>query len=155
VGTVEDSVAVAVAQSIRGISLHLSGELAAARLELEAAIGPGTRSRHTTTIYLGFEGGILAGAILARNLWLQGHPGQALERARQTVEDASAMDHSLTLSIALIARLPGHSGDRPSITVIDRLITWQAASASSRHPVSSLAQRATLHGRRQPVMSGP
>jgi tetratricopeptide (TPR) repeat protein len=80
----------------------LSGELAAARTKLEAAIEPGFRSQRTTTIYLGFEGRILAGAILGRNLWLQGYPAQAVDRARQTVRDAAAMDHSLTLSIALI-----------------------------------------------------
>jgi predicted ATPase len=101
-GTVEDSVAIALAHCILGASLHLSGDLADAREELEAALDRGPRSQRTTTIYLGFEGKILAGAILARNLWLQGHPDQAMERARQTVDEAAAMDHSLTLAIALI-----------------------------------------------------
>ena len=101
-GTVEDSVAIALAHSILGASLHLSGDLADARAELEAALDRGPRSQRTTTIYLGFEGKVLAGAILARNLWLQGHPDQAMERARQTVEEAAGMDHSLTLAIALI-----------------------------------------------------
>ena len=32
----------------------------------------------------------MAGITLARTLWLQGHPDQAVERARQTVEDADA-----------------------------------------------------------------
>ena len=45
--------------------------------------------QRTTTIYLGFDGRSLAGAILARTLWLQGHPAQAVERARQTVKDAA------------------------------------------------------------------
>jgi tetratricopeptide (TPR) repeat protein len=98
----EDSVAIALAHSILGISLHLRGDLAEARAELEAALDRGPRSQRTTTIYLGFEGKILAKAILARNLWLQGHPDQAMERARQAVEEAVAMDHSLTLAIALI-----------------------------------------------------
>jgi predicted ATPase/DNA-binding winged helix-turn-helix (wHTH) protein len=101
-GTVEDSVATALAHSILGISLHLSGDLSTARAELEAAVGREPRSQRTTTIYLGFEGESLAGAILARNLWLQGHPVQAVERARQTINDAAQMDHSLTLAIALI-----------------------------------------------------
>jgi predicted ATPase/DNA-binding winged helix-turn-helix (wHTH) protein len=100
--TAEDSVAVALAHSILGISLHLRGDLADARAELEAALHRGPRSHRTTTIYLGFEGKILAKAILARNLWLQGHPDQAVERALQAVEEAAAMDHSLTLAIALI-----------------------------------------------------
>jgi len=98
----EDAVAGTVAHSVLGISLHLSGELAAAGVELEAAIHLAAPARHTTTIYLGFEGRILARAVLARNLWLQGHPAQARERAHQTVRDAAAMDHSLTFSIALI-----------------------------------------------------
>ena len=101
-GTVEDSVAAALAHSILGSSLHLSGDLDSARAELEAAVRREPRSQRTTTVYLGFEGKHLAGAILARNLWLQGHPAQAMERARLTVKDAAAMDHSLTLSIALI-----------------------------------------------------
>ncbi len=101
-GTVEDSVAAALAHSILGISLHLSGDLSDARAELEAALRREPRSRRTTTIYLGFEGKSLAGAILARNLWLQGFPAQAVERARQTISDAAEMDHSLTLSISLI-----------------------------------------------------
>jgi predicted ATPase/DNA-binding winged helix-turn-helix (wHTH) protein len=102
VATVEDSVAIALAHSILGISLHLRGDLANAHTELEAALDRRPRSQRTTTIYLGFEGKILAKAILARNLWLQGHPEQAVERARQAVEEAAAMDHSLTLAIALI-----------------------------------------------------
>jgi tetratricopeptide (TPR) repeat protein len=44
----------------------------------------------------------LAGAILARALWLQGHPDQAIERALLTIEDAEGLDHPLTLSITLV-----------------------------------------------------
>jgi tetratricopeptide (TPR) repeat protein len=102
IATVEDSVAIALAHSILGISLHLRGDLADARAELEAALDRGPRSQRTTTVYLGFEGKVLAKAILARNLWLQGHPDQAMERAREAVAEAAAMDHSLTLAIALI-----------------------------------------------------
>ena len=99
--TTEDFVASTLAHSIMGISLHLCGDLPGARLELEAALRKEPRSLRTTTIYLGFEGSILAGAVLGRNLWLQGHPAQAAERARRTVEDAAGMDHSLSLCIAL------------------------------------------------------
>jgi predicted ATPase/DNA-binding winged helix-turn-helix (wHTH) protein len=99
-GTVDDAAAIALAHSILGISLHLSGDLGGARPELEAALSGGPRA--TTAIYLGFEGRHLAGAILARNLWLQGHPARAVECARQAVESAASMDHSLTLCIALI-----------------------------------------------------
>ena len=100
---VDDEIAIELARSVLGTSLHLTGDLGSARAELEAALTRGPRAQpRTTAIHLGFEGKYLAGAILARTLWLQGHPAQAVERARQTVTDAAAMDHSLTLSIALI-----------------------------------------------------
>lgn len=101
-GTLEAPAAVALAHSVLGISLHLNGDLSSARVELEAALRHAPRDQRTTTAYLGFEGTSLAGAVLARTLWLQGHPDQAVERARQTVEDAACMNHPLTLSIALI-----------------------------------------------------
>jgi tetratricopeptide (TPR) repeat protein len=124
-GTVDDSVATALAHSILGISLHLGGDLTGARVQLEAAVRREPRSRRTTTIYLGFEGRYLAGAVLARTLWLQGHPAQAMERARQTVKEAAEMDHSLTLAIALIWGISVFlwTGDLQSAEVhIDRLI---------------------------------
>ncbi len=101
-GTMEDPVATELANSILGISLHLAGDLGGARAELENAVRRGPGSQRTTTIYLGFEGKILAGAILARNLWLQGYPAQAVARAHETVANAARMEHSLTLAIALI-----------------------------------------------------
>jgi hypothetical protein len=101
--TTDDEVAVELARSVLGTSLHLTGDLASARVELEAVLTRGPRGPpRTTAIHLGFEGKYLAGAILARTLWLQGYPTQAVARAHQTVKDAAAMDHSLTLSIALI-----------------------------------------------------
>ena len=39
---------------------------------------------------------------LARNLWLQGFPDQAIEWAHKAVKEASAADHSLTLAVTLI-----------------------------------------------------
>ena len=98
-----DDVAIELAHSVLGTSLNVSGDLGSARVELEAALTRGLRAQQrSTAIYLGVEGKYLAGAVLARTLWLQGHPAQAVERARQTVKDAAAMDHSLTLSISLI-----------------------------------------------------
>ena len=100
--TVEDPAAIVLAHTILGISLHLRGELAEARAELEAALGTEPGLRGTTTVYLGVEGEFLAKSILARNLWLQGNPDQAMERARRTVEEATAKGHALTLAISLI-----------------------------------------------------
>ena len=102
IGTAEDSIAVSVAHHLLGISLHLCGDLADARVQLEAALDRGPGSPRTSAVYLGFESKILANAIFARNLWLQGHPDQAIEWARKAVEEARTVDHSLTLAIASI-----------------------------------------------------
>jgi predicted ATPase/DNA-binding winged helix-turn-helix (wHTH) protein len=98
--TTEEPAALALAQSLLGIALHIIGDLRGARVELEAALC-GPRSQRTSTIYLGFDHQNWAGAALSRTLWLQGHPAQAVERARQTVRDAARMDHPVTLAIAL------------------------------------------------------
>ncbi len=50
-GTVEDSVAVALAHSVLGISLHLSGDLGGARVELEAVLWHAPRDQRTTTAF--------------------------------------------------------------------------------------------------------
>jgi predicted ATPase/DNA-binding winged helix-turn-helix (wHTH) protein len=99
---VDDPQAVALAHSLLGISLSYGGDLTGARRELEAALRDEPISQWTRTTYIGFDHYILAGAYLARTLWLQGYPVQALERARQTVEDAERMEHPVTRSIALI-----------------------------------------------------
>jgi hypothetical protein len=100
-GTIKDPAAIASARCILGVSLHHMGDLGGARVELEAALRRGPASQRTSTIHLGFDHHNWAGSTLARNLWLQGHPAQAMELARQTVKDAARMGRPLTLSIAL------------------------------------------------------
>jgi len=98
--TLADPSAIAVSQSLLGVSLHLAGDHLSARNELEAAINCPERHR-TTTVY-GFDHHNRACITLARTLWLQGHPAKAAELARQTVDEAAQMDHPVTLCIALI-----------------------------------------------------
>ncbi|PTD27073.1 ATP-binding protein [Sphingomonas fennica] len=100
--TLEDPVAMTIARSLLGMALHFGGALDEARAELEAALHSTPRAQRTTTVYIGFECRTLAGAVLARTLWLQGHRTQALERARQTIKDAADADHAVTSCIALI-----------------------------------------------------
>lgn len=135
----DDDLAIELARSVWGTSLHLTGDLESARMEFEAVLGRVPRSQSgTTAIHLGFEGKYLAGAILARTLWLQGYPAQAVERARQTVKDAAAMDHSLTLSIALIWAISVFlwTGDLQSA---EKHIEWVISRASSHSLAPYLA----------------
>ncbi|MGE0006278.1 MAG: winged helix-turn-helix domain-containing protein [Parvibaculaceae bacterium] len=130
-GVLEDSVSTTLAHSLMGISLHLSGDLRRARAALEAALRFGPRSDQTTTNYLGFDGRLLAGVILARTLWLQGYPDQAVERALLTVEDAEALSHPLTLSITLVWAVS--------------VFLWVGDIARANHHIERLFARAEPH----------
>jgi predicted ATPase len=98
----EDAGARTLAHALAGISLHMIGDLGAARSELETALRHGRSSRRVRAIDLGFDGQTLASIVLARTLWLQGHPAQALEVLHQTVKDAERKHHPVTLAITLI-----------------------------------------------------
>ncbi|TXL72248.1 transcriptional regulator [Vineibacter terrae] len=99
---VEDPAARTLAHALAGISMHFLGDLGAAQVELETALRHSRDSQGTRAIYLGFDGQTLAGIVLARNLWLQGHPAKGLELLHQTVRDAERRNHPVTLAIALI-----------------------------------------------------
>jgi predicted ATPase/DNA-binding winged helix-turn-helix (wHTH) protein len=99
--TIKDTAAIASARCILGVTLHHMGDFSGARVELEAAREYRSASQRASRIYLGFDHHNWAGGTLARNLWLQGHPAQAVELAHQTVKEAARMGRPLTLSIAL------------------------------------------------------
>jgi predicted ATPase len=98
----KDPKARTLAHALVGISLHVVGDLGAARLELETALRYDRTSQPARMSYLGFEGQTLASIVLARTLWVQGHPSQALELVYQTVKDAERKNHPVTLAITLI-----------------------------------------------------
>jgi tetratricopeptide (TPR) repeat protein len=133
--------AAALAHSLLGSSLHHSGDIAAARAELEAALqfGPGHARAHT--IYLDFEHYNYAGIALARTLWLQGYPMQATERAHGSVEDAASKSHPVPLSRALVWAISVFlwAGDLESADEhTDRLISH--AQSHSLEPYLAVAQ---------------
>ena len=99
---IADPAAIALAHCIAGMSLALTGDLAGARIELAAARQRGPSAQPTKAVYLGFDGYVWAGIFLARTLWLQGQPDQAVEFAHQAIDDAASIDHPVTLSIVLI-----------------------------------------------------
>jgi predicted ATPase/DNA-binding winged helix-turn-helix (wHTH) protein len=96
-----EPVAIALVHTLLGISLSYIGDLAGARGELEAAVARDPGSQRTSTIFHGFDHYKVAASYLARTLWLQGHPAQAVERIHLNVKEAAQMDHPVTLAIAL------------------------------------------------------
>jgi predicted ATPase/DNA-binding winged helix-turn-helix (wHTH) protein len=100
-GTVENSVAMALANSILGRALQFVGDHNSSRAELEASFRYWSRSQQTSEVHLGLDHHILVGIGLARSLWMQGHPAQATERVRQTIKDAERKKHPASLGLAL------------------------------------------------------
>src|SRR5262249_20461750 len=97
-GTTEEPDATALAQSPLGTSLHFMGDHAGARTELEAALQYWSSTQRT---YLGFDDRILVGLSLARTLWVQGFPVQAVEQACQTINDAKQSGSPRSLAVTL------------------------------------------------------
>jgi predicted ATPase len=98
-----DAGATALAHALLGISLHVMGDVRSARVELEAALAPGSGSPMSRAIYFGFDHCSWADMALTTTLWLQGYPAQAVERAHQAVKDAERMQHPVSLAIVLNA----------------------------------------------------
>jgi predicted ATPase/DNA-binding winged helix-turn-helix (wHTH) protein len=97
-----DAPFIAVANSVLGISYHLAGEHMESISRLKSALFPQLPSRRLESIYFGFDYNNRARITVARALWIQGCPDQALEAARATVAQATQLGHPITLCIALI-----------------------------------------------------
>ncbi|WP_407121905.1 ATP-binding protein [Bradyrhizobium sp. STM 3561] len=98
---VDDPAALALAHSILGRSLLMKGDLRGARGELEALFADWSPSQQSDTIYLVHDRHFRAGIALARTLWMQGHPTQAIERARDFIDGAKRMDHPASVTVLL------------------------------------------------------
>ena len=85
-----------------GTSLHYLGEQAEARRHIEYMLNRYVTPDHRSYIIrFQFDQKVLAHVFLARILWLQGFPEQAMCAAQNSVEKARAIEHSLSLCIAL------------------------------------------------------
>ena len=85
-----------------GVALHYLGDQANARRHIErmlsSYVSPIQRS---PLVRFQFDQRVVARGTLARILWLQGFPDQARRTAQSTVDDARALDHAVSLCLAL------------------------------------------------------
>jgi predicted ATPase/DNA-binding SARP family transcriptional activator len=104
VARTDDLAEALVGERMVGVSLHYLGDHASARRHLESMLGryvPPARRSHA--IRFQYDQRVATRMILARILWLQGFPDQALRTAQSNVEDARALDHALSVCYALEA----------------------------------------------------
>jgi predicted ATPase/DNA-binding winged helix-turn-helix (wHTH) protein len=93
-----------VGERMLGSSLHFLGDLANARRHLEHVLSrfaTPTSPPHVNINRFHFDQTVAARGSLARVLWLQGFPDQAMCMIRDNVEYARALDHLPSLCIAL------------------------------------------------------
>src|SRR5215470_19385418 len=85
-----------------GASLHYLGDQTNARRHLEHMLAHYVDPvRRSHAVRFQYDQEVPARMVLARILWLQGFPDQALWTAQSNVEDARAIDHALSLCNAL------------------------------------------------------
>jgi tetratricopeptide (TPR) repeat protein len=132
--SIEAPAAAAFADCMVGRVLFLKGDLDEARTVLENSLQYWSRPRRAGMIYLAADRHYRAGVALARTLWLQGHPAQAIERAHQAIEDVKGHPVSLTGALAWVIGVFFWAGDLPSAeTYIDRSISDAQSHALGPH----------------------
>jgi hypothetical protein len=121
--------ATALAHCMLGRAFLYKGDVSAARAELEASLQyGGTHLERRSTIYLAADRHYRPGIQLARALWLQGYPAQAVERVHKTLKEV--VDHPVALTGALTwaIGLFFWVGDLPSA---EMHIDWFASHAEA------------------------
>jgi predicted ATPase/DNA-binding winged helix-turn-helix (wHTH) protein len=85
-----------------GVSQHYLGDLASARRHTERVLADYvTSDRRSLVIRFQLDLRVMARIFLARLLWLQGFPDQAMHAAESSIEDARAANHALSMCYAL------------------------------------------------------
>jgi class 3 adenylate cyclase/predicted ATPase len=85
-----------------GVVQFYLGHLELAKMNLEAMVARYDRAKHHTSAFVyGQDLGVTYLSYLAWVLWFLGHVDQALERSHEALGLAKALDHPLTLALAL------------------------------------------------------
>ncbi|WIE48245.1 winged helix-turn-helix domain-containing protein [Pseudomonas sp. GM17] len=124
-------------QRLQVLALHFAGDQPRARDQAEQVIQlmaqSGNLSRFTRGFGVQYDQSVAALTILARILWLQGHPEQAWRTARQALDIALQINHgtSICYTLALAGCLIAHyNGDAATARELLRLLLEQAQKHS-------------------------
>jgi predicted ATPase/DNA-binding winged helix-turn-helix (wHTH) protein len=98
--TSDDLTVKALAHAMLGRALQVTGDLAGSRAELDSLMRMFSGSDRGPVL-LSYDPHYHSYIALARTLWLQGYPAQALELTRQGVEASEAMGHPAALALVL------------------------------------------------------
>jgi predicted ATPase/DNA-binding winged helix-turn-helix (wHTH) protein len=90
-------------ERIIGLSLHYLGDQSGSRRQIESVLRrPVDPLHYSRDVRSALDHRVTLRSFLARILWLQGFPDQAMRMAKDNVEEALALNHALSLANALV-----------------------------------------------------
>jgi predicted ATPase/DNA-binding winged helix-turn-helix (wHTH) protein len=99
----EDSANILTHERMLGLSSHYLGKHQIARSLVERVLSdPATMNDAARKREFQFDQRVAARSLLARTLWVQGFPDQALRMVKACIEDAIAIQHDMSLCYAII-----------------------------------------------------
>jgi predicted ATPase/DNA-binding winged helix-turn-helix (wHTH) protein len=127
-----NSHAAVTSDRMMALAYHFSGSQVIARRHAERALRQSSKSiTASSDRAFQFEHRVATRAVLARILWIQGFPDQALRAARESLECAQSTGHSLSLCYALA-----------NICSVE---IWTGNVAEARRLVGMLLEHSTRH----------
>jgi predicted ATPase/DNA-binding winged helix-turn-helix (wHTH) protein len=143
---------IAAANSLLGVSAHLTGDQGRARAYFEGALAQPARVAITQLTDFELEFQPRTNVALARTLWLTGYPDQAVEAARRAVDELGAKTHPVTYCIVLLWGLSVFHwvGD----FLIGERMSSQLSSYAEEHGLATYLAAGNAHKGRAMVMSG-
>jgi predicted ATPase/DNA-binding winged helix-turn-helix (wHTH) protein len=123
-----------IGEQMIGTSQHYMGDLLSARRHIERVLAHDvTPAQKSHIVRFEVDQGVTARVYLARILWLQGLPDQAMRTAESSVAEARATNHAMSLGLALaLAACP--------------IALWVGDLAAAEHYVEMLLDHSTRHG---------
>jgi predicted ATPase/DNA-binding winged helix-turn-helix (wHTH) protein len=123
--------AIAVAEWMLGVALHLAGDQEAGLIHCEMGFNEIAGRSSEKIVYFGYDHRLRALVALARSQWLAGFPDRAAVTARLAVDDAADGSHPVNMCIAMIY----------SATVF----LWRSDFAEAESLIQKLQTYATRH----------
>ncbi len=146
----DDPSVTTMANSMLGAAHHLLGDVRTSQRHCEAALHGDLASQRIHRAYLGVDHRNRALCVAARNLWILGRAGQALDAANFTLEETKVSEHPVTLGIAFWT-VPVFiwTGDwHRAETTLERLLVRAAKFSLRSYQAMALGHQGTLAIRR-------
>jgi len=140
VARMDDPVVTSVVEWMLGVSYHSAGDQRRALSYCRSALVRPAASLRPDVMRFGFVHRFRALCALARTQWLLGAADEATDLARNTLEEAEALEHAATLCVALLGVFPVYLwiGDLAEAeTIIERLMS--CADKHSLTPYQTVA----------------